>query len=79
MTSEMLGRIAAQDVQCAMEANQAVIAERLATVCNDEEIAAAVVAGMMMSAELSVQIVIKALEEAGVIGLPPDGAPVILE
>lgn len=75
----MLGRIAAQDVQCAMEANQEAIAKRLATVCSDGEIAAAVVAGMMMSAELSVQIVIKALEDAGVIGLPPDGTPVILE
>ncbi len=79
MTSEMLGRIAAQDVQDAMEKNQEAIAKRLSMVCSDGEIAAAVVAGMQMSAELSVQIIIRALEEAGVIGLPPDGTPVILE
>ena len=51
MTSEMLGRIAAQDVQDAMEKNQEAIAKRLSMVCSDGEIAAAVVAGMQISAD----------------------------
>ena len=77
MTKEMLGRISGQVAMEALEKNQKVIVQKMASVCCDAEIAAAIFVCMKISIDLSVHIITRALETAGVIELPEDDEPII--
>lgn len=77
MTGEMLGRMVEREVLDVLKDNSHIIAQKMCQVCKDEETVSAVAVGMKFSIELSVQIIIRALENAGVIGLPPDDTPIL--
>ena len=77
MTKEMLGRISGQAAMEALEKNREAIVQKLSSVCCDAEIASALLVCMQISIDLSVQIITRALETAGVMELRKDGSPII--
>ena len=76
-TKEMLGKISSQVALEALEKNQRAVVQKLSSVCCDAEIASALLVCMQISIDLSVQIITRALETVGVIGLPEDDEPII--
>lgn len=77
MTPEMLGRVVSQATRDAIDRNIDAIAQKVSSVCSDAAMGAAVLAGIQISVDLSVQLILRALETADVIGLPPDDTPII--
>lgn len=77
MTSEMLGRIVRQQVHETLEENADIIAKEIYPFCKNTETVSGLTVSMQLSIELAVQIIIRALETAGVIGLPEDDSPIL--
>ena len=82
MTNEMLSKLVGNAVQKAFAENQEVISEKLVEnipegVNIDTETSEMIVKAMILPSQMSVQLVIKMLESAGVIALPPDETPLM--
>lgn len=82
MTNELLSKLVQEEVRNAFEVNQDVIIKQLSECVPsggtiDLATSAMIVEAMMLATRISVQLVIKILESADLIALPPDGTPLL--
>ena len=82
MTDEMLSKLVSEQLDSVLERNHDVISRELSSCVDDgdyvDPVAARMVAkAIRLSSHISVQLIIKILEEVGVMHLPPDGTPIL--